>query len=177
MKIKLTELIKTGDISPFKWGDSEKDFLKIFPEWKSRITESKNAECPFIEIDSVEFYFDKDFYQGLSEIVIKLWNFDNKYKSKFFDKDWLKTDLPFSKVFDIINSKKWEFELTKGAKYKTPIIVPNRNVLFAFEPLFNENDDANETELQKIYIRKGEYDIEFINGGAEKITLYNTVYN
>jgi hypothetical protein len=62
MKIKLTELIKSGDISPFQWGDSDKDFIKIFPEWENKIMECKNANCPFIEIDSVEFYFENDFY-------------------------------------------------------------------------------------------------------------------
>ena len=175
MKIQLTELIKTGNISPFKWGDSENDFLKIFPDWKNEFTDSKNAQCSFIEIDSVEFYFDKDYYQGLSEIVIKLWNFDKDYQSDFFEIDWLKTDLPFSIVIGILNSKKWQYELTKGPKYKTPIILPNRKVLFAFESLSEENNNYNKTELQKIYIRKDEYDVDFLNSGTEKITHYNTV--
>lgn len=175
MKIQLTELIKTGNISPFKWGDSENDFLKNYPDWKNRITESKNAECPFIEIDSIEFYFDKDFYQGLSEIVIKLWNFDEEYESDFFEISWLKSDLNFMYVKEKINNEKWSYSLTKGARHKTPIIIPNKNTFFSFDPLSEYNLDENKTELQKIYLRKDGYDAQFLNGGKEKITLYNNV--
>ncbi len=174
MKINLTEIIKNRNITPFKWGDSDKDLLKIFPEWKKEIEDSRNSKYPYIEIDSVEFYFDKDYYHGLSEIIIKLWNFDKNYLSDYFETGWLKNDLMFSRVFEIMASEKWRFELTKGPKYKTPIILPNRKVLFAFDSLLDENDDKNNSKLQKIYIRKDEYTIEFINGGKEKVMLYNT---
>jgi len=171
MKINLTDLIKTGDISPFKWGDSEDDILRAFPEWQNRIKELKNSQCPYLELDSIELYFEKDFYKGLSEIVIKLWNFDVKYESEFFEIGWLRSEIKFPEVFEILNNHRWQFELTKGPKFETPIILPNRNVFFAFEPLFDKSEDK--TELQKIYDRRDAYDSTFLNGGNEKVRIYN----
>jgi len=175
MKISLTELIKTGNINPFNWGDCESDFLKVFPEWETLFQDSKNAGCPFIEIDSIEFYFDEDYYQGLSEIVIKNWNFEDDYQSDFFDIDWLKSELDYKTTKDIMDNKKWTYGLTKGPKYQTPIILTNQWTFFAFHPLMGANLDENKTELQKIYLRKDGYDSTSLNGGKEEITHYNNV--
>ena len=45
--------------------------------------------------------------------------------------------------------------------------------VWALDTDADESDDENKTELQKIYIRRYKYDNEFLNGGSEKITLYN----
>ncbi|WP_010182844.1 hypothetical protein [Aquimarina agarilytica] len=174
MKISLTEIIKTGNIYPFKWGDSEIDFLRIFPEWKRLFKESKDFGCPFISIDSVEFYFDQDCYQGLSEIVIKNWNFEDDYKSDYFDIGWLKSELDYKTTREIIDNKKWSYGLTKGPRHKTPIILTNKWTFFGFHPLTGDNLDENKTELQKIYLRKEGYNNVDLNDGKEEITLYNT---
>ncbi len=172
MKIQLLDIIKTGDIYPFRWNDSEKDILEIFPEWKLIINKSKEAKCPFILVDSVEFYFEKDHYKGLTEIVIKLWNFDDKYESKYFDIGWLKDDLNFKEVFNRLKKDNWNFILTKESNSETPLISASENVLFGFETLMDGNLDENKTELQKIYISKTKNDIELISGGNIK-TVYN----
>lgn len=177
MKISIIKLIKTGNIHPFNWGDSEADFLKVFPEWKELFQKSKNAGFPFITIDSVEFYFETNYYQGLSEIVIKNWNFEEDYKSDYFDIGWLNSELDYKTTKNIIDDKKWSYGLTKGPKYKTPIILTNKWTFFSFHPLTKGNLDENKTELQKIYLRKDEYDSTDLNGGKEKITLYNNAYN
>ncbi|MBA6156509.1 hypothetical protein H3Z83_08295 [Tenacibaculum sp. S7007] len=173
MKIDILNIIKTGDISPFKWGDSESDILKIFPEWKETIAELKKAKFPYIEIDSVEFYFDTNYYKGLSEIIIKVLNFDNDYKSDFFDFGWLNDSLNFKSVTEKLNNLNWRFELTKGPNFKTPIILPNRNVFFSFEQDYSGDNEEN--DLLKIYINRTEYTTEYLNKGKHKITLYNTV--
>src|SRR5690554_1757508 len=98
MKIDILHIIKSGDIVPFKWGDSESEIVMIFPEWQETITQLKKAKFPYIEIDSIEFYFDIDYYNGLSEIIIKISNLDNDFQSDFFDFGWLNNRMNLKKV-------------------------------------------------------------------------------
>ncbi len=173
MKVDLLNAIKTGDISPFKWGDSESDFLKIFPEWKEPIAELKKTKYPYIEIDSVEFYFDTNYYIGLSEIVIKVLNLDDEYESEFFDFGWLNNKMDFKKTTEKLDSLNWRFEFTKGLHYQTPIILPNRNVFFSFEQ--DNSGNNTENDLLRIYINRTEYTPEYLNKGKYKITFHNNV--
>jgi hypothetical protein len=109
----------------------------------------------------VEFYFENDGFQNLNEIVIKLWNFDSKYKSEYFELDWLKTDLSYSRVIEIMKKGNWQFELVKRPIFKSQIILPCGNVICGFDS--DEEDGEYLTELQKIYIRKNNYDIKLLN--------------
>lgn len=158
-KIQIIEIIRTGSIYPFKWGNSSEDLIKIFPNWKFRIDQLKESKCPYIEIDGIEFYFEKDFYQNLSEIIIKNITFEKNYYSEYFEIDWLNNELNFKQIYGKLNELGWKFELTKSKKLETPIILTKRNVLFGFEDLY-ENENKNESELMKIYIKENEYEMK-----------------
>lgn len=173
MKIKLTELIKSGDISPFKWGDSDEDFLNIFPEWKNRIMECKKAKSPFIEIDSVEFYFENDFYKGLNSVVIGVWHFDKDYESNYFDNEWIQDNLSLPQVKDILKNKKWTYEELSIQRSNEPYLLTNRFTQFAFDSTDYGDYEENKTELQKIFINPEPVTDDFVNGKGNKITLYN----
>ncbi|WP_187696109.1 hypothetical protein, partial [Xanthovirga aplysinae] len=55
----------------------------------------------------------------------------------------------------------------------TPIVLPNRNVLFGFD---SDIDEEPKNELLKIYIRREAYDPNLLNKGKHKTTLYNNSY-
>lgn len=173
MKISLTEIIKTGDISPFKWGDSENDFLRVFLEWETKITESKNVLCPFIEIDFVEFYFKDEFYKKLDSIIIGVWHFDKNYKSDYFDHDWIRDDLSLPQLKSILNKEKWFYEELTTPRSEEPYILTNRRTQLAFDSTGYNGYEEDKTELQKIFIYPEPITDEFVNREGNEITFYN----
>jgi hypothetical protein len=153
MKINLTDFINTSKISPFNWGDNSKDLIMIFPEWQIRIDELKEAKCPFIEIDSVEFYFEDDEFNGLSELIIKNLNFNKEYISKYFNLDWLNNKVTFKKVLLELVKMKLKFRVEYNKVNQSPVITINENIFLGFEDLYNSGKIEN-SKLEKIYIKK-----------------------
>jgi len=161
MKLLLTDIVRTGNISPFKWGDSRDDILKIFPEWEKTFESHKNYCYPFFEIDSIEFYFDEDNFINLSSIIIGVWHFKEDYKSSYFDKGWLKDDLSIPKVKTILNNQNWTYEILQNPRSNEPFILSNRRTELAFDSTGYEDYNEELTALQKIYIRNKPIDSKY----------------
>jgi hypothetical protein len=151
-KIELIELVVSTKISPFNWGDNSEDLIKIFPKWKIRINELREAKCPFIEIDSVEFYFEDDEFNGLSEIIIKTSNFGKGYYSEYFNLSWLENKITFKRVLLELEKLKLEFKIEFDKHFKSPIIIINKSTFLGFENSYSGRSENS--KLEKIYIRR-----------------------
>lgn len=165
--------MNNGNISPFNWGYSENEILKIIPDWKVYFDNSRELNYPYLTIDNVEFYFEKDNFQKLDSIVIGVWKIDQNYKSDFFIHDWIRDDLSIPKVRKILKNQNRTFEEAWVEKWGNFYILPNRYTRLAFNSTGYDEFNENETELQKVFISERPLTDEEINNKGIKVTLYN----
>lgn len=152
-KINLIDFVFNNKIEPFHWGDSEVDILNIFPTWKTLFNEFRESGCPYFHIDNVEFYFDNDYYEGLSEIIIKVLNFDEEYLSEYFDIDWLRNKTKLKEVCAKLDQQNLSYQIENQEPFNAPVIMINEKIFIAF---FNDYGEMNNDDsvLEKIYIQK-----------------------
>jgi hypothetical protein len=173
MKIHLNRWLKTGDISPLKWGDSKNDILNVIPEWKTYFDESNKSKCPYLVVDNIEFYFEEDEFRELNFIVIGVWHFYRDYKSDFFSHDWIRHNLNIPSVRQILKKLHFNFEEAWIENWQSRYIMPNRNVRLTFDDTDYNGFDENKTALQKIFISPVALTEKEIKEKKIKITRYN----
>ncbi len=152
MKLKITDWIENGNISPLKWGDSFSQIEIFFKNSSKDIFSLKQRNYPIIFLDFVEFYFNDDInYTGLNEVIIKPMSIFKGYKSKYFHPDWLTDDLTFEVVSKKLTEMNISWDIEYGPNNNTPNIRTKSGVLLAFDPLRPSDKEAL---LMKIYMKE-----------------------
>ena len=149
MKIHLTDWFRTGLPSPFQWGATRPDFLRLWPNIHAELDGQAAAGCPYLTLDGVEFYFQSDTFSDLCEVCIKAWSLQEEEASSYFDYGWLRRDLTNTQVQAALQAQGVAYRVELGPTFQTPNLRTESGVLFAFD---SELEVAADAELMKVYL-------------------------
>lgn len=152
MKFNLTKWILTGNIYPLKWGDSEVEIANFLKGTEKEIKRLKKRDYPLIILDFVEFYFEGEIYNDLSEISIGSIYIHKEMESKYFEIDWLRRETTYEEVLEFLKQRNISYKTEKRGINNNPIILISSNVTIVFEQDTRSNID-NKANLYKIYIQ------------------------
>ena len=149
MTIPLTEWFCTGRPSPLQWGATRHDFLRLWPGLDAELDGQAAAGYPYLTLGEVEFYFQTDPFSDLCEVCIKAWALAEEEPSPYFDYGWLRRDLTNAQVQAALQAQGVAYRVDPGPASQTPNLRTNSGVLFAFDPDFEIEANA---ELMKVYL-------------------------
>jgi hypothetical protein len=150
MPIQLAEWLRTGHISPLRWGATAHDLVDCWPAAQVEIDHLRAFGCPYIVLDDVEFYFTTDPFEDLCEICIQVWALPQEATSGYFEYGWLRPELTNSQVQAALQAQGIAYQLERGPTFQTPNLRTAEGILFGFYSDFETEADAR---LMKIYLR------------------------
>jgi hypothetical protein len=139
-------MIKEGDISPLWLGMNGDDIARVLPGSIHVIRKYREAQCPFLDFDGIEFYFDEDFYQGLNQLIIQVWRITrrNQSRHRHFDLAWIRQRLTYRKVLGHLQRLGWAYE-----EHSDGVLLVEGRAAFAF---YDGEEDLNARRLCKIVL-------------------------
>jgi hypothetical protein len=152
MKIKVEDLLH-GQLHPLFWGMNEMDFVAALPGSNEEIQESKRLKYPMLTFDDIEFYFDGNNYDNLSEIIVQAHWVEPNSSRAYFKFGWINNQLTYIAVKNKLAELGWPFEEQISKYGKSPLLIINHYAVFAF---YNNNELTENCELCKIVIRRPE---------------------
>jgi hypothetical protein len=149
MPIQLTQWLRTGLISPLRWGATARDLIELWPTAQAEIDQLRANDYPFIVLDSVEFYFTTDTFKDLCEICLKAWTLAPDATSSYFDYGCVRGGLTNSQVQAALQAQDIAYQVERGPALQTPNLRTATGVLFSFYSDFDAEADA---ELMNVYL-------------------------
>lgn len=148
MRVSVTDWIRTGRIAPLHWGMSLKEMLTLWPSAQAHADDLLARGYPFFLLDECEFYFLDEELTHLCEVIIKVLNLSQPSHAQYFDYGWLRVGLALHEVRENLNQSAVQYELERGPRFQTPNLRTSHGVLFASDPDFEKEAEA---ELLKLY--------------------------
>jgi len=148
MLIQLREWLRTGLISPLRWGATARDFIELWPTAQAEIDQLRTNGYPFMVLDGVEFYFTTDTFEDLCEICLKAWTLAPDATSAYFDYGWLREGLTNSQVQAALQAQGIAYQVERGPAFQTPNLRTVAGVLFSF---YSDFETEAEAELMNVY--------------------------
>ncbi|UOQ50728.1 hypothetical protein [Hymenobacter cellulosivorans] len=133
MKLSIERLIREDDISPLFWGMNETDLLRIWPHMANDIREGRQSKTPLLNLDEVELYFTKDYYQGLSQLIIQVWAIEPAAETQYLDFGWINNRVTLGAVRKLLTSRGWEYEEGPNPGYAAPLLMVEKRAAFLFQ--------------------------------------------